>query len=388
MEQKDFLPKAAQITTGTCFKVIDFLLQELRTKPENALKYYAETGKYVFINESYNKIIVSNISTYAKKTQLYSVFKNSAYYFYEFDRFDHDNVISVNMYGYLSIKNKENDTPKQIIRRLDFLQLSPGNFEVIVDFTRTIEPMGKNTVTSLSPPKGYTYKKDNFVEVLKNVESELSVKNEKVSESEQKVLDKKKEIEAKKAKIEALKKQIAEKEEEVLNVKKPSELLSKLNSLDKKPPAKLVDKTKSLHGPAGKIISGGSNTDLNKLLKSPVPGSNGSISTSPQPQNKKKSQSRDNGDKTKPSSDSSNSSQNSEKKDDKKNIAKVDPVDDDDGSWETVGSNKNNYKDNKRKNGNNHYKNDGGNGSQGFKKNNGNKSGFQNDLNKKPKHKN
>ena len=81
MEQKDSLPKAAQIATGTCFKVIDFLLQELRTNPENALKYYADTGKYVFINESYNKIVVNNISSNVKKAQLYSIFKNSAYYF-------------------------------------------------------------------------------------------------------------------------------------------------------------------------------------------------------------------------------------------------------------------------------------------------------------------
>lgn len=386
MEQKDSLPKAAQIATGTCFKVIDFLLQELRTNPENALKYYAETGKYVFINESYNKIVVNNISSNVKKAQLYSIFKNSAYYFYEFDRFDHDNVISVNMYGYLSIKNKENDTPKQIIRRLDFLQLSPGNFEVIVDFTRTIEPMGKNTVTSLSPPKGYTSKKDNFGEVLKNVEEELNVKNVKVSEYEQKVTEKKKEIELKKAKLEALKKQIAEKEkEEALNAKKPSELLSKLNTLEKKPPAKLIDKTKSLQNTPGKIISGGSNTDSSKLIKSPAQSSQGSLS--PQPQNKKKPQAKEAGDK-KSTTDNNNSTQNNEKKEEsKKNINKTDNLDDD-GSWEVVANSKsNNYKDNKRKNnGNNHYKNDGS-GNQGYKKNSGNKNGFQSDLNKKPKHK-
>lgn len=368
MEQNEALPKAAQIATGTCFKVIDFLLQELRTNPENALKYYADSGKYVFINESYNKIVINKLSSYGKKPQLYSIFKNSGYYFYEFDRFDHDNVISVNMYGYLTVKGKENDTSKQIIRRLDFLQLSPGNFEVIVDFTRTIEPMGKNTVTSLSPPKGHSYKKENFTEALKNVEEELNVKNEKVDEYEQKVLEKKKEIEQKKAKLESLKKQIAEKEEAVINAKKPSELLSKLSSLEKKP-AKLVDKTKGL-STTGKIISG-SNTDLNKLMKS-GPNMNGSVS--PQPSSKKKPQSREHNDKQK----SSEYTQNNEKKEEtKKNTTKVETTDDD-GSWEVVASNKNNHKDNKRK-----Y-----NGNQGFKKNNGNKNGFQSDLNKKPKSKN
>ncbi len=150
-----------------------------------------------------------------KKAQLYSIFKNSAYYFYEFDRFDHDNVISVNMYGYLSIKNKENDTPKQIIRRLGFPSIkSKETLKSLLDLPELLSLSGKNTVTSLSPLKGYTSKKT-ICEALKMLKKSWMSRMSRSVNMNKRLLKRKKEIELKKLSLKLWRNKLLKKERRI-----------------------------------------------------------------------------------------------------------------------------------------------------------------------------
>ncbi len=98
MEQKDSYPSSTN-RYWTCFKVIDSLLQELRTKSWKRFDVSITLRQGICIRQRiYNKIVVNKYIQQCEKGPIIPIFKNSAYYFYE-TGFDHDNVISVNMYG-------------------------------------------------------------------------------------------------------------------------------------------------------------------------------------------------------------------------------------------------------------------------------------------------